>query len=104
MNAREWKRVILEILNGVERQLRPSAPKRARALLAEFRVRLSALRCSSDRRRYEVELEKFLESAPYLREAAWRYLTPKVVDALKTATEAAKLASSALAEYAARKT
>jgi len=104
MAAREWQSMILGLLDGVEKQLRPSAPKRARARLAEFRALAPAVRTTSDRRRYEVKLERFLQSAPYLRGAARRYLTPRAVAALHAATDAIKLASATLRKYRAQET
>ena len=96
--------MILGLIDGIERQLRSSTPKRARARLAEFRALVPTVRTTSDRRRYEVELEKLLQSASYFRGAAWRYLTPKAVAALHAATDVLKLASSVLRKYHAQGT
>ena len=85
-----------ELIDGVELHVCASAPKNATRQLKEFRILLPRKRTATTRRRYESELEKFLQSAPYLRGAAWRYLTPRAAVALQRSAKAIKQADRIL--------
>src|SRR5205814_7532862 len=97
MNAREWTNCITDLIDGVEQHLCTSAPKGAHAQLREFRRRVSGVRTAQVRQRYERTLERFLQSAPYLRGAARRYLVPQAVALLKSSRETMKRSALFLA-------
>ena len=96
MNAREWKHGLLDLIDGVEQHVCASAPKSATTRLRQFRVLLPRARTPAARRLYERKLETFLQSAPYLRRAARRHLTPKAAAALKRSGKALEQADRLL--------
>ena len=77
-----------DLIDGVEQQVSASAPKSATKQLKEFRSLLGRQRTAAARQHFESELEKFLQSAPHLRGAAWRHLTPMAVAALQRSAKA----------------
>jgi len=96
MNARKWKDAMGDLIDGVEKQLCASAPKTITKQLKEFRSLLGSQRTAAARQRFDSKLEEFLQSAPPLRGAAWRYLTPLANAALhpsKTLKEADRILS-----------
>ena len=99
MNAREWLKMIIDLIDGVEQHLCASAPKKAKEQLREFRKQSREARTAKAHALYERKLNRFLESAPYLRSAGRRYITPKVVDALTRATKALKEATCILKQF-----
>jgi hypothetical protein len=80
--------MIVALIEGTEAKLCASAPKRAHAALLQFREDVAKVRTTADQKRYERRLERLLQSAPYFRAAATRYLTPGVIKAVKQATDA----------------
>lgn len=90
--------MILDLLDGVERQSKAAPAKSALAGLRKFRRQLDTVRNPSERARYEAELEKFLESKPQLKAAAWRHLTNEAVAALHAARVAVKDASDVVTD------
>jgi hypothetical protein len=95
MNAREWKDAMGDLIDGVEQQVSASAPKSA-TKLKEFRSLVSSQRTAAARQHFESKLEEFLQSAPHLRDAAWRHLTPIADAALQRSAKALKEADQIL--------
>jgi hypothetical protein len=93
-----WKRTMEDLLDGVERELRSfSVPSRTRLGLSAFRTRLRAGRVVGGRKRFEQELEAFIESNSLVRAAAVLYLQSIMVPAVEAANAALKKAEKALA-------
>ena len=88
-----------DFLDGVERKLRPSAPLKAKVTLNAFRKRLSEGHVARRRKRFEKELEAFLQSEPYLRAATKRYLKEKTIAAVGKAMKLLKRAAAVLAKH-----
>jgi hypothetical protein len=85
-----------DFLDGVERQLRSSAPARTRLALNAFRVRLKAARIAGGRKRFEQELEGFIDKNLAVRGAAERYLSTIMVPAVEAANVALRRADKIL--------
>lgn len=83
MNRSQWKTLSEDLTRGVERELRASAPSKARIALREFRSRAKRCRLKRERRRFDRELEAFLQSTPYLRAATKRHLRRIAIPILK---------------------
>jgi hypothetical protein len=77
----EWKKIFVDALNGVERELCPSSPKRVRVAIADFRILLDSVSSIRARERFERDIETFLESESYLRAATRRYMTKSIIKA-----------------------
>ena len=73
MNAEEWKLFATDLVNGLERCLCISAPKKAHAQLQQMRNDVNRARTSKLRQRWERNLNALVESAPWFRGAAKRY-------------------------------
>jgi hypothetical protein len=81
---------MFELVDGLEANLSPSAPREARLQLAEARLQIrSAGSC-------ERRLNVLAESAPCFRRAANRYLKPKVDRALRDAVRVLQRADRVL--------
>lgn len=94
MMTTSWKTTITELLDGVEAELCPSTPIRARAVLASYREAVDAAKSRTARRSLERTIDICIQSKPYYRAAARRYLTSqvtqKVVPVLKELLDLAK--------------
>jgi hypothetical protein len=95
----EGKKVMDDLLDGALEELSPSAPRGARAALNELRARLKPIRTTRKLRRFEREVETFLQSKPFLRAATQRYLDKKALRLLKAANAALKRAYAAILKY-----
>jgi hypothetical protein len=83
-----------DLIDAVERELRPAAPTKITAALGRFRKRLAA---RPSRRSFERDLEAFLQSSSRLRAAAERHIdkiAPQIIQAA-TATMLRALATLA---------
>jgi hypothetical protein len=83
-----WKRDMRAFLDGVESELRPSAPATARAALQDFRDRLDHDKTARRRKGFWQDLDALLGRDPFLRAAAKRYLSKKMHSALTKAFKA----------------
>jgi hypothetical protein len=99
MTWSEWKVMMEDLLEGVEQELRSSAPTRNRVALNTFRSRLNEGRTIRGRKHFEQELEVFIQSDPSLRGAAKRYLRKKIPPVIEAAVAALKQAQLVLAKY-----
>ena len=81
---RKWQRAVLELLDGVEADLCPSAPKAARTALARLRLEVP----KGTQKATWPQVEALLESKPYYRAATRRYLGARVLTDLTEALEA----------------
>jgi hypothetical protein len=86
MKLSQWKITVQELIDGVQGEVGMQVPT-----LEEFRARLNdAAPVTEKRKSFEDEIETFLDSQPFLREAASRYLAKKASSAIETATAAMK--------------
>jgi hypothetical protein len=82
MKLSEWKAVLDDLIEGVQGEVGMAIPA-----LDKFRVRLNeAAPDAQKRKHFEDELEAFLQSQPFLREAATRYQGKKAAQAIESAT------------------
>jgi hypothetical protein len=73
----QWKATMEELIDGVQRELGSTIPTKSRAALHTFRKRLEKNLGGPKRKRFEQELEAFLQSKPALRAASKRFLHKK---------------------------
>lgn len=99
MTRLSWKHMMEDLLNGVEGELRPSVPFKTKVVLKAFGKRLIEGRVARQRKRFEEELEAFLQSEPYLRAATKRYLKKRVIVALRESTRLLKRAAAMLSKH-----
>jgi len=82
MKLSEWKAVFQDLIDGVQGEVGMAIPA-----LNEFRARLNEVAPDAQKRRhFEDELEAFLHSQAFLREAATRYESKKASQAIEAAT------------------
>jgi hypothetical protein len=86
-------------LDGIESELRPSPPTKAKATLQAFRKRVERDSVGHRRKRFEQELEAVLESDRFLRSAARRFLYKQMQSALKAAAKAQDEAERVLKQF-----
>jgi hypothetical protein len=72
MTPRQWIDFTIGLIDRLERQLSPSAPKTARVQLAAVRVQASRSNTARARKSCEQRLDKLTESTPHFRGAARR--------------------------------
>ena len=97
MTSSKWKAAMEDFIDGIERELRSSAPRKTRVVLNTFRTRLADARTMKSRKRFEQELESFLQSESALRAAATKYLRRKMRPIVAAAVETLKRAEPFLA-------
>ena len=100
MTSSEWKVAMPDFIDGVERELRLPAPRKTKVILEAFRTRLAKAGTIKSRKRFERELESFLQSDSALRAAATRYLRKKIPPIVAAAVETLKRAEPFLANRA----
>ena len=103
MTLPEWKDVMREFIDGVERELGPSIPANTKIALSAFRRRLNERGIAPRRKRFERELEAFLESEPVLEAAATQYLRKKIRPAVEEAVVLLKRVETILAKASKKK-
>ena len=86
-----------ELIDGVQAELPPRA--KTRAVLQTFRKRLEKNLGRRRQKRFEQELEAFLQSKPALRAASKRYLRKKLRPLIKAAIASLKRAQRLLARH-----
>ena len=79
---------MMELLDGVQRELGSAVPNKTKAALDTFRGRLEETSTARRRKRFEGELEAFLQSKPALRGASERYLGERIPPAIEAAVAA----------------
>jgi hypothetical protein len=94
----QWKATMKELIDGVQGELGPTIPTKTRVVLHTFRTRLDEKLGGRRRKRFEQELEAFLQSKRALRAASKRYLRNKMSPAIKAAIAALKRARRLLAQ------
>ena len=77
-----WPAATASAIDGLEQNLCRSAPKHLRSELQAFRVRLATIRGQVARRRFECELDSYVESTPAPRAAGKRYIRDQMRDVL----------------------
>ena len=90
------------LIAGAQRELRSTAPAKTRAALKAFRVRLRARRITGGQKKFENELEAFLQNDPLLRAATERHLGQQVKLACERVVAVLKRMEPALAKVRAR--
>jgi hypothetical protein len=88
------------LLDGVERELRPSTPIKTKAALRTFRSRLGQRRVMQSRKPFERELEVFLQSSSILRAASRRHIRKKAPPIIFAVVATLKKARLFLASHA----
>lgn len=78
----EWHADIETMIDGLGQNLCRSAPKRLRSELQAFRVRLTTIRGQVERRRFECDLDSYVNSSPALRAAGNRWLRDMMRDVI----------------------
>jgi hypothetical protein len=99
MTLSEWKAVMEELLDGVQQELGTAVPIKTKVGLDTFRKRLRGTLVARRRKRFEQELEAFLQSKRALRAAAKRYLRKKIPPAIAAAIAVMKRAQLFLAKH-----
>jgi hypothetical protein len=99
MKSSEWKDAMVDLLDGVERELGPSIPIAARTRLNEFRRHLDEARVLRSHKRFVQGLDAFLLSEPYLEVATKRHLREKMIPIIKEALTALERAKLVLANH-----
>jgi len=87
-----------ELIDGVQGELGPTIPTKTSVVLHTFRKRLDEKLGGRKRKRFEQELEAFLQSKRSLRAASKRYLRKKMSPAIRAAIAALKRAQRLLAQ------
>jgi hypothetical protein len=85
-----------EFIDGIERQIPSSASARTRLALNALRARLKASRIAGGRKRFEQDLEDFIQNNVAVRGAAERYLCSIMIPAVEAANVALKKADKFL--------
>lgn len=98
MKNAQWKAVMEELLDGVQRELGTPVPK-----LESFRARLNGSQVPRERREFEQELEVLLRSKPFLRAATERFLRKKARPVIEAAVSALDEAEAILAQCKSKK-
>jgi hypothetical protein len=96
--ASEWKEIIAQALDGVEGGLCRSAPNKTRLALTEFRRRLDSVASTRERKRFERDLDAFVESKPHLRAAFGRYVSKRLIAFCEELARASKKVQRILAK------
>jgi hypothetical protein len=79
---------MIELLDGVQRELGSAISNKTKAALDAFRERICETSAAPRRKRFERELEAFLQSKPALRAASERYVCEKIPPAIEAAVGA----------------
>lgn len=94
----QWKATMEELIDGVQGELGFTIPTKTRAALHTFRKHLEENLGGRRRKRFEQELEAFLQSKRALRAASKRYLRKKMRRTIKAVTATLKRARRLLAQ------
>jgi len=94
----QWKATMEELTDGVQGELGSMIPTKTRAALHTFRKRLEEKLGGRRRKRFEQELEAFLQSKPALRAASKRYLRKRMRPVMKAAIATLKRARRLLVQ------
>ena|SRR6266478_3310555 len=94
----QWKATMDELIDGVQRELGSPTSTKTRVALHTFRKRLDENLGGRRRKRFEQELESFLQSKRALRAASKRYLRKKMRRVTKAMTATLKRARRLLAQ------
>ena len=74
MKTAAWKKYVRGLIDNVERELRPSTPAKSRVALNDFRIRINRDHVKRRRKRFQNDLDKLLETEPFLYAAANRFM------------------------------
>jgi hypothetical protein len=96
MRKSKWKTALVELLDGVQRELGPGISNETRSEIASLRRRLRVPFPTRNRKRFELELVEFLDSKLVLKAATNRYLGKKTIAVVQAAEAALKEAEAVL--------
>jgi biotin synthase-related radical SAM superfamily protein len=82
MKPSEWKNFVIGLIDGLEQQLRSSAPKTARLKLAELRECINKAVTAKKRKSWERRLDRLTESSSFFKAAARRHVGARMDVAL----------------------
>ncbi len=99
MKSSDWKDAMVDLLDGVEREIGPSIPIATKVRLDEFRQHLNEAHVTRRRKRFVQLVDAFLLSEPYLEVATKRYLRKKMIPIAKEALKALEVAQLALEKF-----
>jgi hypothetical protein len=99
MKKSQWKVLIKGLLDGVLRELGPGISDETRCEIISLRRRLDEPFPARTRKRFERELEEFLDSKLVLKAATKRYLGKKTISVVEAAEAALKQAEAVLQQY-----
>jgi hypothetical protein len=85
MRSADWKKMIEDLLDAIEGELRTSVPAKTKLTLNALRSRLGERDITRRRKRFDQELDELLTSDPFLRAATKRYFRRKVPQAIAEA-------------------
>lgn len=74
----QWKATMEELIDGVQAEMGSAIPPKTRAAMHSLRERLEENSDGRGRKRFEQELEAFLQSKRALRAASKRYLRKRM--------------------------
>src|SRR5579863_9963217 len=96
MKLSQWKRMFQELTEGIQREVGMPIPA-----LEEFRERIEEAAPIPEKRKvFEDEIDAFLESQPFLRDATSRYLGAKAARAIESSAALREQVRQVLAEEA----
>jgi len=98
MTLSQRKACMEELLDGVQQELGSTVPIKTKVALDTFRKRLHGTTVARRRKRFEQELEAFLQSKRALQAAAERYLCKKIPPVIEAAVAVMKRALPLLAK------
>ena len=98
LSLSQWKATMEELIDGVQGELGSTIPTKTNVALHTFRKRLDENLGARRRKRFEQELEAFLQSKRALRSASKRYLRKKIRRVLKATTATLKRAQRLLSQ------
>jgi hypothetical protein len=99
MAGSSWKEVMEGLIKGAESEFRSSTPAKTRMALNEFRLRLRARRVAGGQKKFEKELEAFLQRDPLLRAATERHLVKQIKLTCDRMVTVLKKVEPALADF-----
>ena len=85
MRDNEWQKIVVELLDGVERELPSDTLDAIRERLRILRNRVINKKKSASRKNIEREVDAFLESTPLLSDCSGKYIVKILGPALSEA-------------------
>jgi len=96
MTHPEWKRCMIDLLDGIERELDTDTPAEDRSELRSLRSSFERKRVTEARKPYERKAERLVDSRPYLFAAMHRHIGKILPAAVEQAASTMKRARDLL--------